>query len=220
MRKIAPNDRRDLRMIYAKRVMNGIRAYGFASLTIQDLACFMKISRASLYNYFSSKEDILIEVINLYTTYLEKSIASIGNDDFTFSDRIWLVYEQNILSSFYLSEVFLLDLKASCPALYERIMNCKIDRMNQQIVFYESGMKARFFNMLNPAIIVMQNESVLRDLFNSDCLITAELSIKNALSDYYVAKCTQIVQPKYLDIFLQHDFNKQIRELLKTVHID
>lgn len=219
MRKIAPNDKRNMRKIYAERVMNNVRFHGFSTLTIQDLAYSMKISRASLYNYFSSKEDVLTEVTQLHTTYLNESIASITNESLTYADRLWSVFEQTILSSVYVSDIFLNDLKTACPTLYEQKMNCKEERLEKLSIFYRNGMNDGIFHTLNPALLILQDESILKKLFYSDFLETHALSITQALYDYYVAKCTQMIELEYRKTFLKPSIQQKVSDLLSRIAI-
>jgi len=58
--------------------------------------------------------------------------------------------------------------------------------------FYQNGMKEVVFNGLNTSILIIQDETVLGKLVNTSFLIDEELSLKQALFDYYVAKKTQI----------------------------
>ena len=88
MRKIAPNEKRRMRQSYAKKMIHVVRTQGFLSLTIQDIARIMNVSRASLYNYFSSKEDIISELTNFCIAYLDEAGQTISNEELSYPLRL------------------------------------------------------------------------------------------------------------------------------------
>jgi AcrR family transcriptional regulator len=70
----------------------------------------MNLSRASLYNYFSSKEDIIMELTNLCIDYINEAGQTISNEELPYSLRFQKVFEQAVLSVVYASDIYLTDL--------------------------------------------------------------------------------------------------------------
>jgi len=196
LRKIAPEERKQLRQVYASKIMNAVRVKGFLSLTIQDLADLMQISRASLYNYFTSKEDIIMEMTKLFIQYTHEAERIIANEEMSYAYRLLKVYEQSVLSAIYASDNYLHDLKASCVLLYEEKLEYKRERRAVVKHFYLKGMETGVFQELNADILMMQEEACLDKLFHSSFLVEADLSLKQALYDCYRAKEAQILRPE------------------------
>ncbi|MCM2534129.1 TetR/AcrR family transcriptional regulator [Neobacillus pocheonensis] len=217
MRKIAPDERRMMREAYAKKVIHVIRIQGFLSLTIQDIAHMMSLSRASLYNYFSSKEDIIMELTNLCIDYINEADQTISNEELSYQLRFQKVFEQTVFSAAYASDIYLTDLKRSCPHLYEKKMQSRKEQLSTIHTFYRNGMKAGVFNDLNTSILIIQDETVLGKLVNTSFLIEEELSLKQALFDYYVAKKTQVLKPEYLENTKNEDVNAMVDCILKKL---
>ncbi|MDQ0200979.1 TetR/AcrR family transcriptional regulator [Neobacillus ginsengisoli] len=213
MRKIAPDERQMMRQSYVKKMINVIRTQGFLSLTIQDIAHIMNLSRASLYNYFSSKEDIILELTNFCITYIDEAGQTISNEELSYPLRLQKVFEQAVFSAAYASDIYLNDLKRSCPSLYEKKMQSRKEQLSAIHSFYQNGMKTGVFNELNPAILIIQDETVLRKLINTSFLMEEELSLKQALYDYYKAKKFQVLKPE----FLIDTKNKDINELVDCI---
>ena len=198
MRKIAPEERQDMRQAYVRKIINVVRSRGFLSLTIQDIADLMNMSRASLYNYFSSKEDIITEATNYCIAYIRDAEQMISNENLSYQIRLQKVFEQAVFSAYYASDIYLNDLKKSCTPLYEKKMQSRKERLAAIHTFYQKGIEAGIFNELNPAIVIMQDEAVLQKMLNSTYLTQEGLSLKQALSDYYEAKKVQILAPESL----------------------
>lgn len=217
MRKIAPDERQMLRKAYVKKLIHVIRTQGFLSLTIQDIAHTMNLSRASLYNYFSSKEDIIMELTNLCINYINEAGQTISNEELSYSLRFRKVFEQAVFSAVYASDIYLNDLKRSCPHLYEKKMQSRKEQISIIHTFYRNGMKERVFNELNASILIIQDGIVLEKLVNTTFLMEEELSLKQALFDYYVAKKTQVLKPEYLQSTVNEDINAMVDGILKTL---
>jgi AcrR family transcriptional regulator len=217
LRKIAPDERQMMRKAYVKKLIHIVRTQGFLSLTIQDIAKTMNLSRASLYNYFSSKEDIIMEMTNLCIDYINEAGQTISNKELSYPLRIQKVFEQAVFLAVYASDTFLTDLKRSCPHLYEKKMQSRGEQLSTIHTFYRNGMKAGVLNELNPSILIIQDEAVLGKLVNSSFLIDEELSLKQALFDYYVAKKFQVLRPEYLQNTENEDIHAMVDCILKKL---
>lgn len=217
LRKIAPDERQRLRKAYVKKLIHVIRTQGFLSLTIQDIADLMNLSRASLYNYFSSKEDIIMELTNLCINYINEFGQTISNEELSYSLRFQKVFEQAVFSAAYMSDIYLNDLKRSCPHLYEKKMQSRKEQSSIIHTFYQNGMKEEVFNELNASILIIQDEIVLERFVNTSFLTEEGLPLKQSLIDYYVAKKTQIFKPEYLQSTENEDINAMVDCVLKKL---
>ncbi|MBT2572171.1 TetR/AcrR family transcriptional regulator [Planococcus sp. ISL-110] len=185
MRKISPEERRIMRRSYAEKIMETVRTKGFITLTIQDLARLMGISRASLYNFFASKEDIILEVTEIYIDYLKKTNQFINNPRFSYVQRLPTVFEQSAFSAVYTSEIYLNELKSTCPDLYSRKLELANERIATLHSFYKNGIIDGDFNPLNPSLIVAQDEAALRKILNSSFLVDEGLTLEDSMYGYY-----------------------------------
>ncbi|WML57839.1 TetR/AcrR family transcriptional regulator [Neobacillus sp. PS2-9] len=213
MRKISTEDRLLMRQSHIKKILKVIRTQGFLSLSIQEIAQLMNMSRASLYNYFSSKEDILMELNDFCISYIYEAGQMISNTELSYSQRLQKVFEHAVLSAAFSSEIFLKDLQISCMSLYEKKKQARKEQMATIHTFYQNGMEAGFFNELNPTLLMMQDETVLNKLINTSFLMDEELTLERALYDYFLAKCFQVLRPELL-ININH---KEIHCMVKDI---
>ncbi|ANU23228.1 TetR/AcrR family transcriptional regulator [Planococcus donghaensis] len=185
MRKISPEERQIMRRSYAEKIMDTVRKKGFISLTIQDLARLMGISRASLYNFFASKEDIIQEVTEIYIDYLTRSNEFINNPRYPYIRRLPAVFEQSVFSTVYASEIYLNELKITCPIYYEKQIHVVNERLAILYSFYENGISDGDFNPLHPSLIIEQDEAALHKILNSSFLIDQGITLEDAMYGYY-----------------------------------
>lgn len=174
-----------MRRSYAEKIMETVRTKGFITLTIQDLARLMGISRASLYNFFASKEDIILEVTDIYIDYLKNTNAFINNPRFPYSQRFPTVFEQAAFSAVYASEIYLNELRMTCPSLYESKLELANERTSTLHTFYENGMIDGDFNLLNPSLIIAQDDAALRKILNSSFLEDEGITLVDGMYGYY-----------------------------------
>lgn len=185
MRKISPEERQIMRRSYAEKIMETVRTEGFISLTIQDLAHLMGISRASLYNFFASKEDLIQEVIEIYIDYLTRSNQFINNPRYPYIRRLPAVFEQAVFSTVYASEIYLNELKSECPEYYKRQIQVADERLLILHRFYKNGISDGDFNPLNPSLVIQQDEAALHKILNSSFLFDNDLSLEDCMYSYY-----------------------------------
>ncbi|MDR6125281.1 AcrR family transcriptional regulator [Bacillus sp. SLBN-46] len=214
MRKISTEDRLLLRQSHIKKILKVIRTQGFLSLSIQEIAQLMNMSRASLYNYFSSKEDILMELNDFCISYIYEAGQMISNTELSYSQRLQKVFEHAVLSAAYSSEIFLKDLQISCMSLYEKKKQSRKEQMAAIHTFYQNGMEAGFFNEINPTLLIMQDETVLNKLINTSFLMDEELTLERALYDYFLAKCFQVLRPELVTNINHKEINCMVKDIL------
>ncbi|WLR50809.1 TetR/AcrR family transcriptional regulator [Bacillus tianshenii] len=217
MRRIEPQQRIELRRIYARKLLNVISSQGFHSLKIQEMARIMNVSKATLYNYFSSKEDIIQEVANHYLDYIQEIDQMVLNDDLSFTYRFQKLFQQGVLSTIYASEAFLNDLKASFPQQYEEMMVARKKRLESIKTFYKKGMDEGIFHSLNASLIIMQDEVTFRRLVDPNFLTEEGLSIQQALYDYYKVKKVQLLQPNVLSKVNDEPIHEMIAYIIRKL---
>lgn len=185
MRKISPEERRIMRRSYTEKIIDTVRIEGFLTLTIQDLAFLMGISRASLYNFFASKEDIILEVTEIYIEYLTRTTTFINNPRYSYIQRFPAVFEQTVFNTVYASEIYLSELKSACPEFYDRKLKVANERLVVLHEFYKNGMIDGDFNDLNPLLVIEQDEAALQKIVNSSFLLDHGISLEDSMYDYY-----------------------------------
>ncbi len=158
-----------------------------------------------------------MELTNLCIDYINEAGQTISDEELSYPLRFQKVFEQAVFSAFYASDIYLADLKTSCRHLYEKKMQSRKEQLSTIHSFYRNGMKAEVFNQLNPSILIIQDETVLGKLMNTAFLVEEELSLKQAIFDYYVAKKTQVLNPKHLQNTENEDINAMVENLLNKL---
>ncbi|WP_274648658.1 TetR/AcrR family transcriptional regulator [Paenibacillus humicola] len=203
---------------FAAKLLHPIKSSGFQSLRMDDISKYMDISKATLYKYFSSKEEIvtllverLIEnVVEVYKQYLNEP-------DVPFGEKFQRSFTQTMLIVNYASDPFLNDLRETLPAQYER-MDAAIGQRNERLrEFYEAGMETGAFYKQNPVLLIIQDELMFRSLIDPVYLMKRNLTLRGALYDYYLIKKRQLLTPQAAERVDDNEMNAKMETLVKKI---
>ena len=104
---------------------------GFYKVSMDSLVEDLRTSKSSLYNHFSSKEELVKAVIDELNAEINTKLGVILNDDkLSFKGKLVAISEftKSLLTS--VSEVFLTDLEINTPAVWEYYQVSRSNRIN------------------------------------------------------------------------------------------
>jgi AcrR family transcriptional regulator len=168
-------------------------------LRLDDIVRFMDISKATFYKYFSSKEDVIEQGVELVVTSLKQSAALIGDESSPPLLRFQHAFIQSVDVAYYLPEELLLDLKQFSPPLWERVKQARRAFQQQLQRFYEQGVAQGIFHPLKPMLAVLQNELFLRNIMDPVFLMEQDLTLRTLLYDYYELLKYQWLLPEFAE---------------------
>lgn len=205
--------RQNMRVKLVMKLLPIVRKEGIASLRTDRIAKIMDVSKATMYKYFSSKEDIIDCIVDLYVQYIQDVDEVIVHPDPTISERFQVSYQQSVLIAFYISETFLSELQVYSADLYEKIVAAQELRNERLTAFYNQFANKGIFNKVNPALIHLQDALLLRRMFDPTTLVSMNLTLFQALYDYYLLKKQQLIHADYLE---QID-DQRMQDILKKL---
>ncbi|MEH6889871.1 TetR/AcrR family transcriptional regulator [Bacillus sp. JJ864] len=194
-----------------------VKKQGISPLRTDDIARYMDISKATMYKYFSSKDEIIQYIVKIYAEYITSIDQTIFEETVPFGERFQKTFEQSLLIALYISDTFIFDLKHSAPVLYEQITQAQNERNHKLKKFYEEHIEKEVFNSINPALILLQDDVLLRKLFEPTILIKNNMTLYQALFDYYVLKKQQIIHHKYKDEIDDSKMESTIQYIVQKV---
>ncbi|CAI6086077.1 TetR/AcrR family transcriptional regulator [Cohnella sp. JJ-181] len=183
---------------YIAKIKPAIRKTPFSQLKIDDIAKAMDISKVTLYKHFSSKDEIIEQVVDYYVEYVQESDTVVHDDSRSFVERFRLTFLHSLISVTYITDLFLEDLRAFYPHHYERMAAAQQRRNRHLQSFFEAGMEQQVFNRLNAALFMMQDDAVLRRFLEPSFSIQYDITLKQAILDFYRMKQYQLLTPDYL----------------------
>ncbi len=161
---------------------------GLQGVTMDDMAEAMNISKATVYKYFHSREEILAATIAVKLDEIKHFDDYLNDRKVDYLDRYKNAVEYLSVNISDITTIFLADLKTFFPHLWQLIDAFKEYCMNALKTYYNEGMRKGYFNKINPEIMVMSDHFFLDKLTDPDFLITHKLTIKQAFDEYFRMK--------------------------------
>lgn len=202
---------------YIEKIKPVIRRTKFSQLKVDDLAKYMDISKVTLYKYFASKDDIIEQVVDYYIDYSKKADATANDESVSFLDRFQITFLQSLMCAMYISDLFLQDLKEFYPHHFENLSAALQNRNKNLHAFFESGMEQQIFNRLNAVLFMVQDDAVLRRFIEPSFSIQYDITLKQAIMDFYRMKQYQLIKPEYLKMIDDSNIEAKIVHILQTI---
>lgn len=202
---------------YIEKIKPVLRRTKFSQLKVDDLAKYMDISKVTLYKYFASKDDIIEQVVDYYIDYSKKADATANDESVSFLDRFQITFLQSLMCAMYISDLFLQDLKEFYPHHFENLSAALQNRNKNLQAFFESGMEQQIFNRLNAVLFMVQDDAVLRRFIEPSFSIQYDITLKQAIMDFYRMKQYQLIKPEYLKMIDDSNVEGQIVHILQTI---
>ena len=136
---------------------------GFYKVSMDSLVRELRTSKSSLYNHFSSKDELVKAVIDVLNVEINTRLSEILNDDkLSFKGKLISISEftKDLLSN--TSEEFLKDLEINTPDIWDYYQKSRIDRINN---YYR-----RLFE-------IGINEGEIRNDINIDIILAVYLNL-------------------------------------------
>jgi AcrR family transcriptional regulator len=189
-----------------------IQKQGFTLLKMDDAAKYMDISKATMYKYFASKDEIVECLVEQCVNYTEKiifeeatqkltpaQVSRPSNEDMMlYGETFAKAFKQSIKMAFYLSDVFLQDLNTAYPDLSATLSQAVEQCQKKLIAYLDIGMELGVFHRLNSGILLIQLDVVLRRLLDPKLLMLHNMTLKQALLDFYQAIKQQIFKEEWI----------------------
>ena len=162
-----------LKLNNEKRILNTAKELfynlGYSQVTMDDIAARLKMSKKTLYKYYSGKYDIIKTVVNEFKTELSEGVNQIVNDN-TLEYPVKLKEMLNFVALRLnnISPVLLEDLQKNLPELWEEINHYKNEsaysRFNKLI---EEGKAKNMINdRVNHRLIVVLYANAIQNLLD------------------------------------------------------
>lgn len=195
-----------------------IRQRGVNILKIDDFTKYMDISKATFYKYFKDKND----VVNCFVEkYIESSINFNEYEDNTLLDKdLYFLIFQKILYQFTVgSQIFLNDIKELYSDLWEKIQ-LSIFKRNENIVkIYQNSIEAKILENVNPNLLVLQDEVFFSQITQNNFLVTRNLTIQQAIEDYFYLRVNQLFIEKEKKNILLKKYDEQLSSLINCLSL-
>lgn len=150
-----PSSRAELRERIVETAMNAFTSHGIKSITMDDIAASLGISKRTLYEVFSDKESLLKEGILKVQEDREQYIQEIYETSHNVLEVILAVFQKSIEMFQLTNKRFFEDIK-KYPKIYELMKDRRESDSEKTISFFMEGVEQGIFRSdVNFAIVNM-----------------------------------------------------------------
>lgn len=176
-------DREDRQRIMAK-AQDRFRQYGFAKVTLDELASDLGMSKKTIYKHFESKEELLKEVIRSITRAMSERIERIVSSDLPFDIKAKKLLTDIGTTLGMFSRQLQIDLQRYVPELWTEIEEFRrrqiLDKLSRM---FEQGIREKAFRHdLNPEIFLLVFMSAAQGIINPAVLASHSFSASEAFA--------------------------------------
>lgn len=163
---------------------NGLRKF-----TMDDIAGKLGISKATLYKYFASREEILHEIVQYKIAEIEVFEDDLRDENIDFTERFFDIIKGASFLLAEISERFLSETKETHPELWQRINQFQDRALFVAEAFYRRGIESGNMHAdLNPRLLALTDKMFIRSVSNRRFLKEYEVSLKEAFDGFYLMK--------------------------------
>ncbi|WP_054860123.1 TetR family transcriptional regulator [Gracilibacillus sp. JCM 18860] len=194
-----------------------IRKTPYSQLTTDTIANYMDVSKATLYKHFTSRDEIIEKVVVYYMDYIAEEEEKNNSNEYEYIEKFQKIFDHSLKGVIFVTDIFLEDLHDNYHHLYERWQTAIQKRYTKLSSFFESGIEKGIFNNINPILFMIQDDSVLRKMFEPSFSVRYNVTLKQAILDYYQMKKFQLIAPEWLGIADDDLIIKEVEFVLKKL---
>jgi AcrR family transcriptional regulator len=166
--------------------------HGLGKFTMDKISKKLAISKATLYKYFSSKEEIIDAVVQYKTQEIVAFEELLADDNIDFTARFFDIIKTASILLAEISGQFLHDTKLKHPELFDK-MNAFSDRaLYAAEKFYQQGIETGGGKYVDPKIRALTDKMFIQAVSNPKFLKEHSISIKEAFDHYFLMKSNGI----------------------------
>lgn len=181
---------------WVKNAMPYFQEYGIREISMDKMAEYLGISKATIYNHFSSKEEIVEFAVREKVDAIKDFHKLLFDEEVNFIERYYNSIRYYTQQLYDISLLIIEDLKELYPEVWKDIEDFQEMAMRGVIRYYDEGMAKGYFVKANSVLLAMEDRMFFELLFDQDFLIKNNLTIRKAFNDHFVIRFNGLVNSK------------------------
>ncbi len=162
--------------------------HGTSKFTMDAVAKKLGVSKATLYKYFASKDELIDAVVQFKIEEIIAYERLLEDSNIDFSERFFDIIKNASILLAEISDKFLHDTKSKYPELFHKINGFNSRALAAAEHFYRQGIEIGILNNINPKILALTDKIFIQAVSNPKFLKEHNISIKEAFDNYFEMK--------------------------------
>jgi AcrR family transcriptional regulator len=177
------------RDLYILKLTETFKKHGLKKFSMDSIAAELNVSKATLYHYFSSKDE-MVEITLMRVIGQLGDFERISKDNsLTYETRFYRILELFSETMTDISNLFLADLQDEYPKLWKQVQ-VFIEYVTEVLTdFYDEGKKEGIFTDIHTSILVMSDRMFFNAISDIDFLSKNNITLRTAFDEYFRMKC-------------------------------
>lgn len=170
------------------------RIRGLMGFSMEEVADFLDVSKATIYNYYASKEEIIDQYVSSKLSDLDKFNLIFGDKRYSLIER----YEKSLYHLLQemceISPKVRNDLKYIFPEFWSRLTVALDGYLTSIKSLYEIGINNGKFNPINTNLLIMCDRNMILYMSDWEQLKQSGLSLEKAFSEYMYMRINGLIR--------------------------
>ncbi|NPV89277.1 MAG: TetR/AcrR family transcriptional regulator [Firmicutes bacterium] len=154
---------------------------GYRSVTLDDIAYSLGISKKTIYGCFEGKEGIAAAIIGEHSKKVMKRIEDIKGEDIDPIEKVIGIINAVKEMRSQINPQFLLDIQKYAPDLWENLESLRIERTMLMESLIRDAQEKRLVKKINPRMAVVFYVSVINYALRPDVMIKHGFTVEEVL---------------------------------------
>ena len=181
---------------WINNAMPYFQEYGIREINMEKMSEYLGISKGTIYNHFSSKDEIVEFAVRLKIDSIKDFHKILFDYQLGFVERYYKAIQHYTQQLYDISLLIIDDLKELYPEVWALISNFQDAAMKGLIRYYEEGMASGNFIKVNPKLLAREDRLFFELLFNQSFLIKNNLTLRKAFNDHFKVKFNGLIASK------------------------
>jgi AcrR family transcriptional regulator len=180
---------------WINNAMPYFQEYGIREINMEKMAEYLGVSKGTIYNHFSSKDEIVEFAVRLKMDSIKDFHKILFDYQLGFVERYYKAIQYYTQQLYDISLLIIDDLKELYPDVWALVSNFQDAAMKGLVRYYEEGMASGNFVKVNPKL-AREDRMFFELLFNQRFLIKNNLTIGKAFNDHFKIKFNGLIESK------------------------
>ena len=177
-----------LKETWVKELATLYLQHGLGKFTMDKIAKKLNISKATLYKYFASKDEIIDAVVQFKIQEIIAYENLLSDSNIDFSQRFFDIIKSASIMLAEISGQFLYDTKHKPPELFDKMNTFQDRALYAAEQFYQQGIDHGVLKNIDPKILALTDKMFIQAVSNPRFLQEHGISVKDAFDSYFLMK--------------------------------
>ncbi len=162
--------------------------HGMKKPTMDDIAAHLNLSKATIYNYYSSKDELVHDAMWNKLVELERFRDLLFDDSLDFIERYYQGVKFFTESLEGMTALYLNDLRVFFPKSWEGVYKFRTKAVENIMEYYRMGIEKGIFRKFNYRMMATTDMYFFDLVIDAKFLVENEITIDEAFDEYFKMK--------------------------------